>query len=243
MRASLIPKTTGTSTSPIIGSSIPGIPGVAFASTGPVELKSAVSPMGKFIGTTFVCAIWNGITSVFVAMAVKSWLNARPEWFLTIFMIPFVAIGLGALGYTGWMFLNLFNPRIRMMVNSRAVPLGGSFEVNWAFKGSPSRISRLSIVLVGREEATYRRGTDTSTDKAVFFEMPLTDTTDRMQIPQGNARIQIPAGLMHSWASSNNKVIWLLKVNGEIPRFPDIEEEFEISVLPGTAHKSRQPLP
>lgn len=218
--------------------SVPGLAGIATVTSrgGPLELKSSVSPSGKFFGSLFIGLFWNGIISVFVWQIIKSWITGRPEWFLTIVMIPFVAIGLGILGYAGWMFLNLFNPRIRMMVSRDAIPLGGNFELNWMFSGSSSRIQHLRITLEAREEATYRRGTDTKTDKDVFYQLEIADTTDRMQLSQGQVRVEVPGNLMHSWSSPNNKVIWQLKVAGEIPRFPDVAEEFEITVLPKGAH-------
>jgi hypothetical protein len=37
---------------------------------------------------------------------------------------------------------------------------------------------------------------------------------------------------MHSFKSANNKIVWTLQLSGEIPRWPDVSEEFEIDVLP-----------
>ena len=41
-----------------------------------------------------------------------------------------------------------------------------------------------------------------------------------------------PADTMHSFAGENNKIVWSIKVEGEIPIWPDVNEEFEIKVLP-----------
>ena len=38
---------------------------------------------------------------------------------------------------------------------------------------------------------------------------------------------------MHTFAAPHNKVVWCLKVRGEIPRWPDVDEEFPLEVLPG----------
>lgn len=210
----------------------PAAPTLAGTATGAVALKPTTSPYGKFFGAVFVALFWNGITGVFVGIAVKSWISGKPEWFLTIFITPFVLIGLALVAYIGKAFLNLFNPRIRLMVKDGEVPLGGKLELNWAFDGSPARIDRLHIYLEGREQARYRRGTNTVTDEDVFTKIPLVDTAEDREIAAGRAEVKIPLNVMHSWESSNNKIIWAIKVAGEIPRFPDIEEEFAVLVLP-----------
>ncbi len=202
------------------------------AGTGPTVLKPSVSPMGKFIGAIFVAVFWNGITGVFVGMAVKSWSSPSPEIFLSLFMIPFVLIGLGLIGLCFVMFLNLFNPRVALVVSSQSVPLGGTLDVRWNFRGAVSRIRRLRIVVEGREEARYRRGTTTSTDKQVFAQLAIIETDDTMRIREGQAQLTIPEQLMHTWNGGNNKIIWELQVRGEIPRYPDVNEDFDFTILP-----------
>ncbi len=39
---------------------------------------------------------------------------------------------------------------------------------------------------------------------------------------------------MHSFASDHNAVVWAIHVHGEIPRWPDVNETFEIEVRPLT---------
>ena len=56
----------------------------------------ATSPGWALFGTLAFCVIWNGIVAVFVVMAVRGHLAGQPDWFLTLFIIPFVLIGLGS---------------------------------------------------------------------------------------------------------------------------------------------------
>ncbi len=207
-------------------------------SEGPVELQASASPVGKLLGMMVVAVFWNGIVSVFVWDLWKGFQRGRPEWFLLIFLIPFVLIGLGLIAAVIHAFLNLFNPRISLTVSSSAVPLGGNLEVHWSFRGNVGRLRDLRIILEGAERATYRRGTNTSTDEHIFAKIPLTEITDRDAIKSGSARITIPHELMHSFKASNNEIVWRLKVNGNIPRFPDVSEEFALTVLP---HASSAP--
>ncbi len=202
------------------------------ALSGPLELKASSSAKGKLIGTLVFTLFWNGIISLFLKDVWKGFSQGRPEWFLTIFLIPFVLVGLGAIAAAGYFFLNLFNPRIRLVVSSAAVPLGGKVEVQWSFHGNTRRIQDLKISLVGVERATYRRGTDTSTDEHVFAEVPLVETTDPEVISAGSEQVTIPSHLMHTFKAPNNEISWKFKVHGNIPRFPDVKEEFPLTVTP-----------
>jgi hypothetical protein len=113
-----------------------------------------------------------------------------------------------------------------------AVPLGGSASFTWELNGAAHRVSALRITLRGTESARYRRGTDTKTDTHVFFTETIVDATHTMNIPRGNGIIRIPADTMHSFDADNNKVIWTLHVAGEIPRWPNIDDTFDITVRP-----------
>ncbi len=151
------------------------------------------------------------------------------EIFFGLFMIPFVLVGLGLIGAAVYQFIALFGPKVELTVSQAAVPLGGTINVNWKLSGKQN-VTKLQIFLEGREEATYRRGTDTYTDKNTFCVLDVTDAMSSTK--QGNASVQIPAGTMHSFEASNNKIIWQLVVKGEIPIWPDIKEEYPIAVLP-----------
>ena len=212
------------------------LPATPREATGePVVLKSAYSPLGKLAVAILVAAFWNGIVSVFVFEAFKSWQRGRPEWFLTLFMIPFVLIGLVMIFVVVYLSLALFNPRATLTVNANAVPLGAALEVEWRLSGRVEAVKRLRIWLEGREEATYRRGTSTYTDREVFATVELAAAEMPHDIREGQRKITVPADSMHSFESANNKILWSLRVHGEIERWPDVSEEFPIVVLPAPA--------
>jgi len=60
------------------------------------------------------------------------------------------------------------------------------------------------------------RGTSSYTDKHVFLTEDIFDTQQSVMMQTGVARISVPADTMHSFASSNNKIIWTLHFKGEI---------------------------
>ena len=198
----------------------------------PVTLKPAASPPMKLIGITFFALFWNGIVSVFVWQVVKGWKTGHGEWALTLFMIPFVLVGLATIGGIVYYVLALFNPRPRLTVTPGAVPVGGKAEVAWEMSGRTDRISKFTIVLEGREEATYHSGKNDHTATNVFATITIAEIEDSREMMTGRAQLAIPADTMHSFASDNNKIVWTLKVRGDIPFWPDVSEDFKFTVLP-----------
>lgn len=215
----------------------PGTPvAPAFAepgpSHGPLELEPSVSPLGKALGCLVFSLLWNGLLSVFVWQAWKGWHDGNPDWFLTIFLLPFVAVGLGGVAGFGYFLLALANPRPLLSLQPAAPCLGDTLRVEWCFSGRGSRIRRLRIVLEGREEASYGRGTDTVTDRETFASFSLMDTANEWEIARGSASVRIPDDTMHSFEADNNSIAWALKVTGEIGRWPDVDETFPLTVEP-----------
>jgi hypothetical protein len=99
-------------------------------------------------------------------------------------------------------------------------------------KGRTDRISKLTIRLEGREEARYRRGTSTYTDRNVFAIIPVVETTSAIEIARGEVSFTIPHNTMHSFEAPNNKIIWEIKLRGEIARWPDVITDYPLQVLP-----------
>ncbi|MEQ1852994.1 MAG: DUF3592 domain-containing protein, partial [Chthoniobacteraceae bacterium] len=193
---------------------------------GVVELKPAVPPLTGFLVMLVIALFWNGIVWAILLSLGKG------EWFGRIFVSLFALIGAGLIALVIYQFLSLFNPRPILTANSTAIPLGGTLEVHWRFTGNVRRLTKLTISLEAREEATYRRGTTTTTDRNVFATLPLTDTTDRGQMSSGTAKVTIPRELMHTLTAPNNKILWTLRVAGDIPKWPNVSAEFIITVLP-----------
>jgi len=211
------------------------IPAPGAVESGPIVLKARYSPLVKLLGTIAFAAFWNGIVSVFVYQVVQGFRHGRPEWFLTVFMIPFVLVGIGAIGFVFRQVLALFNPRPTLKLSPGEIALGGAAELDWTFSGRTSAINSLEIKLVGREEATYRRGTKTKTDKRTFYELELVSSTQSSEIASGQVGLIIPQDTMHSFEAKNNKIIWELEVHGDIAKWPDVKERFKITVTPTKA--------
>ena len=206
---------------------------VQVAETGSQRtLEPEAGPIAKIVAMTLIAVFWNGIVSVFVWQAVKAVQSGNPEWFMMIFLTPFVLVGLALIVGIFYTILAAFNPRPILSVSPASPRLGTPLRVDWSFKGKVSRIQQLKIVLEGHEKATYRRGTDTYTDREAFASFELAASSLEWEIGRGSAEVTIPEDTMHSFASVNNGVIWSLIVEGAIPRWPDVSESFEIEVRP-----------
>lgn len=212
---------------PDAASAVPEAPAI-----GPVALKPKASPLGKLLVVILVSLFWNGIVSVFLWQVVRGWKGGDPNWFLTLFLVPFVLVGLLMIVGIAYQFLALFNPRPYLTVGRVSLELGGATGLDWRFTGATGRIARLRIFLEGREEATYRRGTRTYTDHETFATISIVDTTERILIAKGSSTLRVPNGTMHSFEAPHNKIVWTLKVAGEIRSWPDVSEDFQMIVRP-----------
>lgn len=194
--------------------------------------RRAGTRIGQFIGMIFMALFWNGIVSVFLVETVKEWQSGRHPIFNTLFLTPFVLIGMGLIGGVFYTFLKLFNPVAELDPITDSLSPGTSSLVHFRIRGSVRKISYLTITLTGREEARYSRGTSTYTDRHVFVEQRLLNTPDPRRIESGDITVTIPNGTMHSFSAANNKIIWSLNFKGVIAHWPDVADEFILNVIP-----------
>ena len=195
--------------------------------TGTVTLKPRKSPLTNLILVTLFALFWNGIVSVFVAALFSDF-----QIVLALFLTPFVLVGLGLIGAVVYTFLALFNPRIEVRVDPGAMPLGSTVALEWNVLGNTARIARFRIWLIGKESATYRRGTDTVTDDSTFEKIPILEATNPADMRMGAVQFAVPEFTVPTFEADNNKIQWYIKVHGDIHRWPDIDEEYEVTVLP-----------
>ncbi len=209
-----------------------GLPVATPSDGSPSMLKPASTPLGKFLGMLAFAGVWNGFISIFVYLCFFAKDAHTAPFFAKAIVSLFALIGVLLVFGVFSTFLALFNPRIRLTAPTLRVSLGGEFAFSWTVTGRTGMLRKIRLVFEGREEAIYKRGTRTSTDTCVFAEIPVFETSDASFIAQGNARVVVPANLMHTLEAAHNKVLWRLKVSGEIPRWPDIADEYPIVVLP-----------
>jgi len=210
-----------------------GVPLPADAA-GPAELRPVASPLRTFVGLTLLALFWNGIVSVFLWQLVASWRRGQPNGCLAAFLVPFVLVGLGLILGVGRQFLVLFNPRAHVTLTPGVLMPGGTAYLQWKLGSGGRGVRRVKITLEGREEARYRRGTDTHTDRETFLSLPIADTAQPFEIENGgSASFAVPADTVPSFRADNNKIVWSLKIHCDLPNWPDTDDEYEVVVHPG----------
>jgi hypothetical protein len=211
---------------------LPAGPGTAIGTRGSVQLEPAHGPVTRLVGSVLVALFWNGIVGVFLWKVVEGWRAGSPDGCLTLFLVPFLLVGLALLVNVPYQVLAFFNPRPRLTLSAATVPVGGAVRVHWQFSGAAGRLRTLRLWVEGREEAVYRRGTSTHTDTHTFARLPVVELAAPAPLGTGEGTVSIPAGTMHSFGASRNRVVWKLKLHGEIARWPDVAEEFDLVVEP-----------
>lgn len=201
----------------------------ALAYESATTLRPKYGPGMRLLGHAVLAAIWNGITgtAIWAVLTQETGNHGCVIAFLSVFAL------IGALMLIGlpYQFLKLFNPRPALTLDRAGIPLGGSATVSWSFTGAVRRIAKLKIVLEGREQASYRQGTNTKTDTALFASIPVVETEDPIAVHRGRATITLPTNTMHSFEAENNKILWVFKLHGDIPNWPDVEEEIPALVI------------
>ena len=206
---------------------------------GETTLKPASGRIGTFIGLTFFTLFWNGILSVFVVQAVKEFGRGFIGWFLPLFLIPFLLIGLLMLGATLQAFSRLFAPAAQVRLDPSLLRLGARVPFSWRLVGRGVR--KLTIRLIAREEATYQQGTSTTTDRSDVHRTVVFESTDILSLADGRSEIALPAeAAAPAFSAKNNKLIWELAFDGEIPWRADVDDRF---VLPVRAPEHIPPVP
>lgn len=207
---------------------------VESAGEGAATLKPEVGGLGKLLGMLAVCLFWNGIVSIFLWQVVESFQKGNPEWFLTVFMIPFVVIGLGMIWGVIYFLLALRNPSLSFSMSEARPSLGEQVQLNWKASKPLRSVEKLSIFVEGLESATYTRGTDSVTDKCIFHRTTLFESDAPATQHSGELELTIPEDSMHSFDGGNNKIQWRLRVDGSIRRWPDISQNYPFTVRPRT---------
>lgn len=175
-----------------------------------LELKATIPPtlIGGFFGTAVV------------------WLFAIIFFYLNIFIgIGCVILALWAGHSTAELYRAFSSLRPRVVLESTHLELGTVSQAHWRLVGRVEHVRSFNIRFEGREVATYRRGTDSKTDRRVFHSELLVCETGPALRDEGVLTLRIPEHTVPSFDAPNNKIEWLLVVSGETayPKTPEVE--------------------
>ena len=199
---------------------------------------------GKLGCAIIVALFWNGLVGLGIWKVFEDVFRGESsDWlrFETLFFIPFVLVGLVLILAVIHTFLSMFNPLPHLELSTSGPQVGTRFQLQWRLTGSYRRLKDFVVLLEGREAATYRRGTDTTTDHHTFFEEELL-RVEPVRIDRGSTEVLLPAPSLPTWSSGNNKIEWRLRVKGDIPFWPDVGEDFALDIEP-PSHLGRRSFP
>jgi hypothetical protein len=151
---------------------------------GSIVLRPKQTRFGKFIFLLLFAIIWNGFIGFFLYLVFVR--DPHTPFFARLIVGILALCGLVLIWAVFYQFLALFNPTVRLIASGQAVPLGSDLRIEWNVEGRVSKLRRLRIVLEGREEATYRRGTDSYTDRNIFARLVILETDEQAKIATGS---------------------------------------------------------
>ncbi len=227
---------------------LPGVPDHGDITSSPgtrlaFRLPMSGSPAWVLFGLLLACLAWNGLVSGFVVQAVRSCLEGKPDWLLTLSILPFLAIGaaLVVLFVRQLLATTAVGPTL---VEISAHPLlpGGCYQV-FVSQAGRSKIRSLELLLVCEEEAIYRQGTNTRTEtRQVYCQRVLhrqgLDAAGSSAV-EAECPLLVPAEAMHSFKAGHNSIRWKLVVKEDAAARPDFQRSFAVIVhpLPGSARE------
>jgi hypothetical protein len=182
------------------------------------------------------CVLWNGIVAVFVVVAVNGFLRGRPDWLLTIFVVPFLAVGIGLIVYFIRQFVLTTGPGLTLLeISDQPLHPGGHYRLFLSQTGR-LRVQSLEMELVCEEEARYQHGTNTRTETRCVYRQPVLQHRRFEVRPvapfEAECELDVPAEAMHSFKADHNEVRWKLVVKGRAEGWPDYERSFPVIVHP-----------
>ena len=195
-----------------------------------VVLKSKNSSLLKFLGTLIFTLFWWFVLSSFLNLVVKGWIDGKPSWFLTIFIIPFVIAGITVILKTIYFFAALFTPGVTVTISNPQPQLGEKVVLGWRIPRFAA-INKLTITLKG-EEAAVSNNNNNQNPRNTFVLQNILNTDNQEAIRAGKTQFSIPLDSMHSFDGQNNKVSWQVMVHGQIKLRPDLRQEYAITVMP-----------
>jgi Protein of unknown function (DUF3592) len=195
-----------------------------------VRLAPTSSPLGAFIGLLFANLIWNGITFSFMYLGWHDGGLRKFEPGMLCFL-PFPLIGLMLLFSIPYKFLALFNPRPYLTLSRQALRPGESLTLRYELTPFGFRVRRLQLWLKGSEHNLGGNKQAATTHE--FYSGAVLDQNRGEEASAGQLTLTIPEGVMHSFEASRYQIRWRIKLVADIPLFPDVEQEFTLTVLPG----------
>lgn len=193
----------------------------------------------RLLATTIFTLLWTAVGCVLLVIAARGWLEGLFDWFLTVFLVPYMAMGGASIYFVlRQIWIDAGMGPTALEICSHPLLPGREYEVHISQSGHIA-VKSLSLWLVCEEEVTYHQGTDIRHEVRTVYESRLFERSQFEIEPgmpfQTDCALSIPPAAMHSFQSDHNAVHWRLVVRGALAYWPDFERRFPIIVYPGEA--------
>lgn len=191
------------------------------------------------LGIGMFAGLWNAVLVVLIINAGIDLLGGRTDLLLLGLLVPFAVVGGAAIMvFARRLIVASAIGTTQVEISGQPLRPGGSYDVLLA-QGGAGTLESLDMSLELEEQATFRLGTDTRTERLVVWRQPLGSwhAVERTPGTRFEARVTttIPAAAMHSFASEHNAVRWALVVRGTTPRWPPFIRVFPLVVFPAAS--------
>jgi len=200
------------------------------------RLPSVTSPAWMLIVALVLTLVSNGALAIFAATALDDYWHGRPNWLLTLFLVPLTIAGVAAVVFLmrQLLIMTWVGPTV-IEISDQPLHPGRKYELFLSQTGR-LRMNALRVLLACDEVATYQQGTNTRTETRRVHEAELLRRDDfsiQHGIPyEAHFSLHVPGEAMHSFKSNHNRIEWKLLVQGDVVRWPNYERCFPVVVYP-----------
>lgn len=204
-------------------------------STLPVRLRREMSRGAEIAGLLAFCIIWNGIVSVFVVQLWREWQAGKRPLGLTLFLTPFVLIGLGVVVVLIHRLLAYSRARESLVELVREpVNAGETVQVAVTQPG-PLPCHNLTVTLRCEERVVTGSGKRSHREVRVRHEQELVRTgqlhISAMSPWTQTLAVRVPQDAAQSSKTLDREIVWMIAVKGELADWPDFEHGFPFRVV------------
>lgn len=211
------------------------VPGISSDSgIGKLVTMFATNTRNKAIQRVIIFSIVGWSFLVFFLM-IPALENVSPFLIFPLFCLGPIVVG--AVVFGGYaLLMNTLLGTPEPMMSAVLLRRGDTLQIH--YKQPVKRnvtLKSLTFTLVLQESATYDQGTNTVTERYDQVINQIADFDVMLYREQGVDRqlsFEIPDNAMHSFSAYRNKLEWYLRVQMDIPNFPDYHRHYKLQVLP-----------
>lgn len=194
------------------------------------------SPIGSLGVILFLCVAWGLLCIAFVSVSLGGFLDRRPDWVVTGFILPFVLIWIGLIFYFFHNMQSATSVSPTLIETNDALLHPGQKTAALIIQMGEHYFFKLDVNLICEEEAVFSYGTDIRREKQVVYRSNLLSEKDfniAADEPfEKSFEFTIPPDAMHSFDSSHNRIAWRLEVCGEVENRPPFTRSYILVVKP-----------